>query len=156
MRLRHVSVAALIACGLLVPTTAAAAAGPARPAASQVKATKSAKPSQPAKPSKPAKPVKFAASGVVDAVDAVARTITVTVKGGATGLRGKTITFSVAATARITLNDTSATLAEVQTGYRTNVHGEQIGSVYTAARINASTPEPQPNPPATTAPSPTA
>jgi hypothetical protein len=107
----------------------------------------------PAKPAKPAKPVKFAASGRVSAVDGAARTITVVVKGGTSDLRGTTTTFSLAPAARVTVNDSQAALTDVQAGYKVAVQGDKVGSVYTAARVNASAPEPQPQPSTTTEPS---
>ncbi|HEX5741424.1 MAG TPA: hypothetical protein VFY17_07725 [Pilimelia sp.] len=133
MRMRHFAVATVMACGVLAPVAVATAAtaAPTKPAASQ------AKPSKPSKPVKPVKPVKFAVSGVVSSVDADARTITVTVKGGASELRGKTTTFGVHATARVTVDDVQATLGDVQAGHKVNVQGDKVGAVYTAMRVHA-------------------
>ncbi|MCY1143542.1 hypothetical protein OWR29_36550 [Actinoplanes sp. Pm04-4] len=152
MRMRRsVSAVALVAAVAVsaVPVTAGAAF--AKPAAS--------KPAQ-SKPGKPAKPAKvsFAATGSVTAVDLGSSTVTVAVKSGTKDVKGRTVSISVPASARIVVNGGGRTLGAVSAGFRITVTGSHVGSLYTAAKIQAhgvrATPAPAPSPSVTPAPAP--
>ncbi len=89
------------------------------------------------------KPVKFAAVGSVTAVDVEAGTVTVAVKGGNSGLRGKTATFAVSADARVRRDDVAVSLAELQAGDHVAMKGvKNTSGAFVAMRVNAESPEP--------------
>jgi hypothetical protein len=161
MRLRPVFLAAVMTVAVGVPAAAtAAAAAPGNqpvPAVSALKGKPTAKPSKPAKPAKPVKPVKvqFSASGTVKAVDAAAGTVTVVAKGGTKDVKGKTVTISVPSAVRIQLNGARKKLADLGAGFRITITGTRVGSVYTAAKVQATGTKTKPAPKPTTSPTPT-
>jgi hypothetical protein len=148
MRMRRTALVIAMAAGIIVPTVSTAAtvawASPAtKPAVSQ-KAKPAPKTSKPAKTTKPAKPVKasFAANGSVTAVDVDAHTVTVVVKGGTKDVKGRTVGILLPSSARIVLDDAPATAADIEAGFRITVTGTRVGNVYTASKVQASSPEP--------------
>jgi len=149
MRLRRSALAALLTAGILVPgvSVAATAFAASSPAAAHPAAGFKHTP-KPVKTAKPARPLPFSASGTVTAVDAAGGTITLTAKGGTKDVRRRTVTVSVAAGARVVVNEARATLAEVAAGQRIAVVGTRTGTVYTASRVRARgaavTPAPSP------------
>lgn len=86
------------------------------------------------------KAARFTATGTVVAVGL--ETITVGVKGGDKALRGTAVLINVASDAKITRDDLAATLAEVQVGDHVAIQGTRADGVLTAAKVNASSPEP--------------
>ncbi len=150
MRLRHAVIAIVLSTGALVPAAVsgtAAWAGPA-PGPAAVQKAKPAKPIRPVKPAKPAKPVKvtFTAAGAVTGVDAAAGTVTLVARGGTKDVRGHTVTVLVPGTARIVLDDAPATLADLTAGFRITVTGTRAGTVHTASKVQAHSPEPADEP----------
>ena len=143
MRLRTAALALVLSTAAVVPLagTASAAAPAHRPAAVQKAPAKPAKPEKPAKPVKQVK-VAFTASGTTTAVDPAAGTVTVSAKGGTKDVRGRTVTVTVADTARIVRDDAPATLADLAAGDRITVTGTRAGTVYTALKVQAHAPEP--------------
>ena len=85
----------------------------------------------------------FTATGVVTAVDAGAGTVTIADKGGSRELHGTTVTIAVSATTKITRDDASATLADLQSGDHVAANGLRgsDGSL-NAKHVNASSPQP--------------
>jgi uncharacterized protein (DUF736 family) len=146
MRMRRTVLAVVLSAGVLVPTVSTAAAAWAKPASKPTVTHKGTpKPAKaPAKSAKPAKPAKvnFAASGSVTAVNLDAGTVTVAAKGGTKDVKGTSVTVVVPSTARIVLDDASATLADLAAGYRITVTGTHVGTAYTATKVQASSPEP--------------
>ncbi|TQS42987.1 hypothetical protein [Cryptosporangium phraense] len=86
----------------------------------------------PAERTKPARTTSFALTGTLTGT--TASTLTLSVKGG-TAPRGTTVTVSVAATARITLNDKTTTVDALPAGARVTVTGTQTDGVRTATRV---------------------
>ncbi len=157
MRMRRTALALAVAAAVTVPTVATASVAAAKPAAKPAAShgKPAAKPAKPTKPAKPAKPVKvtFSASGVVTAVDLDARTVTVAAKGGTKDVKGRTVGVVVPSTARIVLDDAPATVADLEAGFRITVTGTRLGTVYTASKVQASSPEPEVTPTPTPTPS---
>ena len=86
---------------------------------------------------KPAK-TSFVLGGTVTAVDAAAPTISFTVNGGRDkALRGTVVTVKVADTAKITREDSAATLADVKPGDHVSTKGVTLDGVRTASRVSA-------------------
>ena len=89
--------------------------------------------------------MKFVAVGKVVAVDATARTITVKVKGGTHALRRTTVTFAVAADARVRRNDMVVGLDAIQPGDHIALKGMRgTDLTLTVVRMYASGPAPAP------------
>ncbi|MFC7530650.1 hypothetical protein [Actinoplanes sp. GCM10030250] len=164
MRIRRTAAAvALAAAGTVtsVTTGVVAFAHSSAPSAGAVSTLKK-KPS--VAPSKEKKvKVAFSASGTVTAADAAKGTITMTVKGGAKDVRGRTVTISVPSSARIVLNGRKVQVGALAAGHKITVTGTRIDSVYTAAKIQASgkavkpaPTKPAPSPSATPTASPSA
>jgi hypothetical protein len=149
---------AALALPLMFVTPANAASTAQRPPAASAttkpttvaKPTKDAKPAKAVKPAKPVKPVKpttkpkavkvsFTATGSITAVDAAAGTVTVAVKGGTKELHRTTITVGVATDARVKLDDATVTLASLAAGQHVAITGTRVDTVFTAAKVNAST-----------------
>jgi hypothetical protein len=157
LSLTGVLVAGMAGTAIAGPAVAAGRAG----AAASAKAPKTAKPVKPAKPVKTVKPapkstkavVPFAVTGTLSGVNAVARTVTVTIKGSKT-VRGTTVTVAVATTAKIHLNDAPSTLAALPVGAHVAVGGTVTGSVRTATRVNAEFAVVAPSPSPSLSPSP--
>jgi hypothetical protein len=148
MRMRRTALVIAMAAGIMVPTVSnAATVAWAKPAVSQ-KAKPAPKTSKPAKATKPAKPVKasFAANGSVTAVDVDAHTVTVVVKGGTKDVKGRIVGILLPSSARIVLDDAPATAADIEAGFRITVTGTRVGNVYTASKVQASSPEPTVSP----------
>jgi hypothetical protein len=125
----------------------AAAQAVAKPVATHHAAT------TPTKPAKPAK-VAFAANGSVTAVISSDATITVAVKSGTKDVKGQTISISVPTTSRIVVNGARKNIADLGVGYRITVTGTHVGSLYTAARVEAVGVRAQPTPSASVTASP--
>jgi hypothetical protein len=149
--MRRTALAIAMAAGIMVPTVSTATvawATPAtKPAVSQ-KANPTPKSSKPAKATKPAKSVKasFAANGSVTAVDVDAHTVTIVVKGGTKDVKGRTVRILLPSSARIVLDDAPATAADIEAGFRITVTGTRLGNLYTASKVQASSPEPTVSP----------
>jgi hypothetical protein len=155
VRMRRTLVAVALAAAATVPAVSiisapavAGSAKPAKPVATKPVATK------PTKAPKPTK-VAFAANGSVTAVNAGSALITVAVKSGTKDVKGRTVTISVPPGARVVVNGAGKTLSAVAAGYRITVTGTHVGSLYTAAKIQAQGVRPQPAPSAKPVPTPT-
>ena len=155
MHLRYLAVLPLAATLTLSSVTAAPAFAarhsPTRPAVATAKKAAAGKSASKAHAVKPVKAhTRFAVTGVLTGVDPAASTVTVLVKGGNTA-RGTSLAVTVAATARITLDDTVSTLGALPVGAHVAVIGTVTGTVRTATKINADdttlpTPTPSPTP----------
>jgi hypothetical protein len=143
MRLRRSAAAVALAVAVVVPTAVTGVAAYAQgssPSAASVHAAK--------KP-KPDRKTPFQASGTITAVDAAAGTLTVAARGGTKDVRGKTVTMSVAAGARIVLNGRKVKLDALTAGLRVSVTGTRKDSAYLAGKIQAAgkgKPGPKPTP----------
>lgn len=141
LRRGAVAVTAL-ALALVVPGTATAA-------------TKAhSKPAKPAKPVHKPVPVRFTAVGQV--TDLGTGSLVVTATGGTKNVRtGAPVTVVVPSTAKVTLDDARATLADLETGDDVTVVGTVVAGAFTASHVNASTPyTPMPTPSPTDTPAP--
>jgi hypothetical protein len=157
MRLRRTAIAAVLAAGIVVPVLSNTAVAVAQPSA----AAKSTAALKATKAAKPVKAVRFQASGVVTALDVTTGAVTLqtktTVKSGKKTIKKTVITqVTVAATARVVVNDATATLASVGVGQRIVVTGTHSGTVYTATKVIATGTSvvPAPSPSATPTPTP--
>jgi hypothetical protein len=65
-------------------------------------------------------------------------------------VKGTTITITVPSTTRILLKGVRKTLADLAVGYRITVTGTRTGSIYTAARVEATKNRAKPAPSAST------
>ena len=139
MRLRRCITAVVLTATVLLPGVSGTAAW-AKPSAKPA-AAKSAKLVKVSKHAKPVK-VKFAASGVITAVNKDAGSFSLRAKGGTKDVKGHIITVTAPSTARVILDDAPATLADLVAGYRITVTGTRLGTVYSASKIQASSPEP--------------
>jgi hypothetical protein len=154
VRVRRIAAAAALATAIVVPSAAtvafASSGNGGVTAAHRPEASKSGE-----KGNK--KKSKFAATGTVTAVSVADRTVTIKVRGGTKGLRGTTVTVTVASNARIRVNGKSATVAGLATGYGITVTGTRSGSDYLAARVEARGKRvgPSPSSSASASPSPT-
>ena len=104
----------------------------------------------------------FAVVGVSTAVDVAAGTITLVAVVGTSDLYGKSITATVTNTTRVTLDGSTATLADLATGQLVTVTGTRLSGTFTTKQLRvrtvlAPTPGPTPSPtsPSPTSPSPT-
>jgi hypothetical protein len=133
VRLRRYTVAVALATAAIVPAAASPAVAGKSPAA---RAAVSVQGKTPA--SKPA-PVttKFSASGTVTAVDAAAGTVTVSAKGGTKDVKGQTVTVKVPSTAKVVVNKSGKSLADIAAGFTITVEGTKTGTVYTATKVEA-------------------
>jgi hypothetical protein len=105
---------------------------------------------------KPAK-VAFTATGTITAVDTAAGSVTVAAKGGTKDVRGKTVTITVGANARVFLNGKRKALSELAAGNRITVLGVRQSTGYNALQIVATAPKAKPSPqpaPSASAPAP--
>lgn len=154
MRARHLVLSALAAAAVAfaaVPAVQAAAA-PGSPGKAKAAAAKSGKSA--VKKAKPAKPAPFSVNGTVTAVDATARTVTLAATGGMKDLRNTSVTITIAADAKIVVDDVRAPLAEVTAGDRATIVGLRTGGTLTAKKISATSPEPTETPSETPSESP--
>lgn len=81
---------------------------------------------------------RFTAAGTVTAVDASAGTVTLADKGGSKDLHGQSVTVVVDDSTKVTRDDASATLADVQVGDHVAANGHRSSDALTAAHLNAS------------------
>ena len=126
--LRVVAVVGVAALSLAAPATALAA-GHAHHAAKTHSSHKHH--------GKPA-PVRFTATGTVTSVDSTAGTVTLADKGGSRDLHGKTVTVTVSATTKVTLDDAPATLDKIQPGDHVAANGTRgTGGALNAKHVNA-------------------
>jgi hypothetical protein len=155
MRMRRTAVAALLAAGIVVPTVAtpAAAQPAAHSAAAHSAVAQRAKDKVAGKPGRTRKPVRtpFVAGGTVTTVDVAAGTVTLRVRSGTKDVRKRTVTVTVASTARVLVNGKRSALNAVTAGALVTVIGRRSEGVYTANKVLVSqrsrpvvTPEPTP------------
>ncbi|BEL02236.1 hypothetical protein Q0Z83_004270 [Actinoplanes sichuanensis] len=148
MRMRRSAAAVALAVAVVVPTAVTGVAAYAKspsPAASSVVTDKKPKPDN-------KKKTPFQASGTVTGVDAAAGTVTVAARSGTKDVRGKTVTMTVAADARIVLNGKKVKLAALAAGLKVSVTGTRTDTAYLAGKIQAAgkvKPAPSPSTPTT-------
>ncbi|MBW6439684.1 hypothetical protein KZ829_38745 [Actinoplanes hulinensis] len=153
MRMRRTAAAVAMVAAVTLPaagvggvayaqSSSATASAAKKPAAA--KPTK-AKPTK-AKPTKAPRKVAFQASGTITAVDVSAGTITVAARSGTKDVRGKTVTMTVPAGARIILNGKKITVAGLGAGQKVSVTGTRAGTAYTVTKIQATGKKVKPTP----------
>ena len=141
MRIRRTTAALALVAAVIVPAASTATAAYAKHGSSHSQA-----------PHKPAK-VAFTATGTITAVDTAAGTVTVAAKGGTKDVRGKTVTMTVGAGSRVSLNGKRKSLSALAAGYRITVLGVRQAATYNALRIEATAPKARkPKPAASTPP----
>jgi phage baseplate assembly protein gpV len=149
MRMRRSAAAVALAVAVTVPTAVTGVAAYAQASAPTAASVHAAK-----KP-KPDKKTNFQASGTVTAVDVAGGKLTVAARSGTKDVRGKTVTMSVAAGARIVLNGKKVKLDALVAGLRVSVTGTRSDIAYLAGKIQAAGKvKPGPSPTPTASPSP--
>lgn len=108
-------------------------------------------------PGKPAA-ARFTAVGVITAVDTATGVVSLDDKGGSPDLHGHAVTVTISSVTKITRDDASATLSQIQVGDDVTANGTRAaGGVLNAAHLNAtSAPAPEPTATATATPTDTA
>jgi hypothetical protein len=146
MRSRRFVVLSIAGALALGPVAFAVPAHAAAKSPSAVKVAKTAKVSKVKNPKAVAakakasarKVARFNATGSAVSVDP-AGTLVVAVKGGDRNLRRRTVTVAVDPTAKISLNNVPATLADIPAGAHVKVSGTRSGESLLAFKVHAST-----------------